>query len=234
MKKLITVLFFATLTLNTLCQDRVDRQKLSFTESSKVLSKVTGWAYNTTSGEWIDYENSISADKSYKTELYKDLQGKYMMSRCNSFIDMQTKTLIFNENKYYVLIINEWTGSYYYPALEQDWRIGKITIGYIFTEKEYKKLYNIKGVIELFTQYDVKLEGDYDEIKFLDLIQTELLKVKNKYEDNRVFPVTKSNNGSIRFFTPMYYSNSKYDLKYDLTKSYFETDLDNFSNILIK
>lgn len=233
MKKYITILFLFCL-FNVHSQDRVNREKLNFIEKSNVLSKVTGWAYNSTSGEWIDYENSISDNKSYKTDLYNDLQGKYMMSRCNSFINLQIKSLIYNSNKYYVLIIHKWTGEYYYPALEKDWRIGETTFAYIYNEKEYKKLSNINGTIELFTQYHVKLDGEYDEIKFLDLIQTELLEIKNKYVDNYIFPITKSNNGSIRFFTPMYFLNSKYDLKYDFSKSYFETDLANFSNIIIK
>ena len=116
MKKLITIILLISV-LQIFGQDRVNRQKLSFIDKSNVLSKVTGWAYNSTSGEWIDYENTISNDKSYKTDQLKSLQGKYMMSMTNSFIDMQTKTLIFKENKYYVLIINKWTGSYYYPEL---------------------------------------------------------------------------------------------------------------------
>ena len=48
------------------CQERVNREKLSFSEVSGTLSNATGWAYNTTLGEWIDYKNALPYESFYK------------------------------------------------------------------------------------------------------------------------------------------------------------------------
>ena len=72
---------------------------------------------------------------------------------------------------------------------------------------------------------------EYDEIIFLDLIQTELSEEKSKYSDEYTFPVMKSKEGAIRFYLPdNFLSNSKYDFK----KKYFETNFESFEKIVLK
>lgn len=233
---LITLLLTSSL-LQVFGQERVNREKLSFDTTSGTLSKATGWAYNSTLGEWIDYENVISDSKDYKDK-YKSLKGERMMSRISqNFLNLQTKTITYKGSTYYILIVEKWSGAYEYPAIKQDWYTFKKTIGYVFTKEEYQKLLNIESLTELKTQYMVSIGSKYekyDETKFLDLIQTELSKEKSKYSTfEYTFPVMKSKEGAIRFYLPDYFS-TYYSKYYDFEKKYFEIDFDNFSNIIIR
>lgn len=223
------------MTMVSFGQDRVNREKLSFLDKSNQLTTAVGWSYNTTLGEWIDYNNVIEDDKSYK-EKYKSLQGSYMMSHSTqNFISIQTKTLVYKDIKYYVLLVEKWDGHYKYPNIKEDWRIYKTMYGYIFTEIEYNKLNNINGVMNLETQYMVFMGPyyeKYDEIVFLDKIQTNLSSEKSKYIFTYTFPIKKTETGDIRFYVP---NCSSYDkVKADFEKEYFETTFDNFSKFIIK
>ena len=221
------------MTMVSFGQDRVNREKLSFLDKSNQLTTAVGWSYNTTLGEWIDYNNVITDNKSYK-EKYKSSQGSYMMShRTQNFISIQTKTLVYKDIKYYVLLVEKWNGDYKYPNIREDWRIYKTMYGYIFTETEYNKLNNIDGVMNLKTQYMVSMGSyyeEYDEIVFLDMIQTNLSPEKSKYiskySDTYYFPIKKTETGDIRFHVPGIYSL--------LEREYFETTFDNFSKFIIK
>jgi hypothetical protein len=211
-------------------QERVNRDKLSFIESSQILTKATGWAFNSTLGEWIDFENVISDNKDYKGK-YKSLQGDWMMSRTyQNFIDIQSKTLLFNNIKYYVLIINKWYGKYEYPSIKEDWYTYVWTRGYIYTEEEFKKLESFEKNIEIKTDLWVDMGSKYekyDETIFLDLIQTKFTQEKDKYSGTSSFPLLKTDKGGIRFYLPP-------ATKSDFEKAYFETDYESFSKILIK
>ena len=227
------------MTMVSFGQDRVNRDKLSFLNESGKFTSAVGWSYNTTLGEWVDYNNVIENNKSYK-EKYKVLQGSYMMShRTQNFISIQTKTIMFKDNKYYVVLVEKWNGDYKYPNIREDWRIYKTTYGYIFTETEYNKLNNIEDVINLETQYVVSMGSsyeEYDEVVFLDKIQTDLSSEKSKYSTTHTFPIKKAENGDIRFYVPNSFSTSQYSLynKVDFDKEYFETTFDNFIKFIIK
>lgn len=233
--KLTLIAFFiASCEIQVYGQERTNREKLNFDTTSAILSKATGWAYNSTVGEWIDYENVISENKEYK-ENYQSLSGEFMMSsKSQSFLNIQTKSVIYKGLTYYVLIIEKWSGEYEYPAIKQDWYTFKKTIGYIFTKQDYQKLQNIETLIELKTQYIVSIGSKYeiyDDSKFLDLIQTELAKEKSEYSIHYTFPIMKSKEGAIRFYLPDYFSSYS---KYNFEKKYFETDIDSFNKIIIK
>jgi len=230
---LITLLLTGTL-FQVFGQERTNREKLSFDTISGILSKATGWANNSTLGEWIDYENVISDSKDYKDK-YKSLQGEYMMSRISqNFQKVQTRTITYKGTTYYVLIVDKWSGRYEYPNIQQDWYTFKQTIGYIYTKAEYQKLLNIESLVELKTQYMVSIGSKYDkydETKFLDLIQTELAQEKSKYSTEYTFPIMKSKEGAIRFYLPESFSTYS---KYDFEKKYFETDFESFTKIILK
>lgn len=230
---LITLLMTGSL-FQVFGQERTNREKLSFDTTSGTLSKATGWAYNSTLGEWIDYENVISDSKDYKDK-YKSLQGQWMMSRISqNFQKVQTKTVTYKGTIYYVLIVEKWSGRYEYPSIKEDWYTFKQTIGYIYTKEEYQKLMNLDTLIELKTKYMVNMGSKYekyDETKFLDLIQTELSQEKRKYSSEYTFPIMKSKEGAIRFYLPDSFSSYS---KYDFEKKYFETDFESFTKIILK
>jgi hypothetical protein len=230
---LITLLMTGSL-FQVFGQERTNREKLSFDTTSGTLSKATGWAYNSTLGEWIDYENVISDSKDYKDK-YKSLQGQWMMSRISqNFQKVQTKTVTYKGTIYYVLIVEKWSGRYEYPSIQEDWYTFKQTIGYIYTKEEYQKLMNLDTLVELKTKYMVNMGSKYekyDETKFLDLIQTELSQEKSKYSSEYTFPIMKSKEGAIRFYLPDSFSSYS---KYDFEKKYFETDFESFTKIILK
>lgn len=215
-------------------QERTNREKLSFDTTSGTLEKATGWAYNSTLGEWIDYENVISASKVYKDK-YKSLQGSYMMSQTDqNFLKVQTRTVSYKGTTYYVLIVEKWGGRYEYPSIKEDWYEFKETIGYIYSKEEYQKLLNIESLVELKTKYMVSMGSKYekyDETKFLDLIQTELSKEKSEYSVEYTFPIMKSKEGAIRFYLPDYFSTYS---KYDFEKEYFESKFEEFTTVILK
>lgn len=233
LKVMMMTLIMCLMTMVSFGQDRVNREKLSFLNESDKLTSAVGWSYNTTLGEWVDYNNVIEHNKSYT-------QGSYMMShRTQNFISIQTKTLVFKDIKYYVILVEKWNGSYKYPNIREDWRKYKTMYGYIFTETEYNKLNNIEGGINLETQYMVSMGSyyeKYDEIVFLDKIQTNLSSEKSKYSRTYTFPIKKTETGDIRFYVPNYFSTSSYASydKVDFEKKYFETTFDNFSKFIIK
>lgn len=236
MKKLLLVLVVGLLGFSSFGQERTNREKLSFDTTSAVMSEAIGWAYNETTGEWVDYKNVISDRKEYKDK-YKSLQGEYMMSRIKqSFLSMQSKTLTYKDTTYYILIVEKWSGAYKYPSIKEDWYTFKKTIGYIFTKNEYEKLLKIDGLVEAKSFSAVSMGSgyeNYDEVKFLDLIQTNLLKPSR--EGLYTFPVMESKECVIRFFLPdFFYGQGKsYGNKYDFEKQYFEVDFENFTSILL-
>jgi hypothetical protein len=129
LKLFVLTFLMITFALSVFGQERVNRKKISFDQSSNIMTKSTGWAYNKTLGEWVDYENLISDDKDYKTK-YKSLLGEWMMSHNNqNFLSIQTKTVTFKGIKYFVLLIENWGGRYEYPTIEEDWYTFKETNG---------------------------------------------------------------------------------------------------------
>lgn len=241
MKKILIVLTLILGTLVTNSQDRVNRSKISFDQSSEILNTSIGWKYNETLGEWVDYENVISDDTKYKGE-YKSLQGMYMKSySVFNFNFLQIKTISFNGKKYYVFITNEFKGRYRYPSIKEDWIQYERFVGYVCDEIQYIQLKKYSSVkFSKKVVYDLEFES-YNESTFLDLIQTEMLKpTRNSIYDNYSMLVVKSNNDKIRFLTPemdMFFEEKKYSNFttkpiYDFKKMYFETDVNNFNKIL--
>lgn len=233
-KEIIILLLISCNILFASGQERVNREKLCFKSVSGLLTKATGWAYNSTYGEWIDYENVISANKEYKDK-YKILRGSWMMSKTSqNFLNMQIKTVVYKGVEYFVLVVNKWNGRYEYPAIYEDWYEYKETVGYIYPITEYQKLLSIDSIVELKTKYTVSIGSKYskyDETEFLDLIQSELSVDESKYPIEYTFPIMKTKEGLIRFFVPDYYIDSS---QYDFDKMYFETDLNNFNKLIIK
>lgn len=231
---IMMTLIMCLMTIVSFGQDRVNREKLSYVDKSEQLINAVGWSYNTTLGEWVDYNNVIENDKSYK-EKYKSLQGSYMMShRTQNFISIETRTIVYDSTKYYVLMVEKWDGDYKYPNIREDWRIYKSMCGYIFTETEYNKLHNYNETATLQTQNMISMGSsyeEYDEVVFLDKIQTNLNSEKSKYWPTYVFVIMKTDDEKIRFYVP-YYSSS-YN-KIDFNKKYFETTFDNFNKRTIK
>jgi len=212
-------------------QQRINKEKLNFDKISGVLKKAKGWEYNETLGEWIDYNNVISQKTYYKEGLYRLLQGRDMMKfYTQNFIKIQTKSVIYKETEYFVLIIDKWNYNIAYGERSPF----RETYGYIFSKEEYRKLHNIENLIELKTKYMVSIGTEYqkyNETNFLNMIRTILQTEKSEDSFEYIFPVLKTTEGVIRFYLP---ENSSSESGYDFDKKYFETSSKNFSKIIIR
>jgi hypothetical protein len=188
---------------------------LTFDDSSDILSTAIGWAYNSRKGEW--FGNVICPDK--KSPLL--LKSGYIPSQYyQNFITMQTKSLTFENSKYYVIIVEKCEGQYKYPSIQKDWIESKERYGFIYTEKEYSKIKNINGKIEINAIGRVR--DIYDE-DMLDEIRSALMKkegpdyIYNEYSD--IFPILKSEEGMIRFYIPTGYPHTtKIDFEHRILK----------------
>jgi hypothetical protein len=213
-------LFLLTISLPGFTQERVNRPKLKFEASSDTLTKATGWAYNETLGEWIDYENSISDDNHYKKDNGR-LEPYIKYATYQNFNFITSQTLKFKGIKFYLLSINKTDDT------------SERTFGFIFTENEYQKLNKIDSIVDLKTNIMVifPFHEEFNETLFLDLIQTALNTESTEYASTYLFPVMKSKEGMIRFYLPDLFNEYR---NYDFDKAYFEVDPKSFSKIILK
>jgi hypothetical protein len=214
-------------------QARTNAPKLAWDEVSGVLDKATGWAYSDSDREWLDYDNVISRDKSYKAG-YSSLQGSdYMLSRgLQNFIDIQTKSVTYNGVKLYVVIFHQWHGEYKYPAIYRDWEYEKRHTGYVFSAVEYSKIRDIKGKI------DLAVLGKVGGSKYNSSDEALLNELANMVDSDShfgraaIFRIMLSEEGMIRFYLPFTgYSDGG---RYNFEKEYFETEPDNFKKIILE
>lgn len=231
-RTLFLLLFLTLISLNLIGQERINRTKLTFDTTSVVFNKATGWAYNSILGEWIDYENVISANKENKEKNYYYEIRRMMSKTSQNFLEIQTKIVTYNGIKYYIIVVKKVEGEYEYPAIYEDWYEYVTTNGYIFTENEYKKILTIENPIILKTKKVISMGSKsetYNETVFLDLIQSTLSQEKYELPFEYTFHIMKSKEGKIRFYVP------DHDLySYNFNEKYFETDFENFSKLIIK
>lgn len=226
---LVNFLFFSFVSFG---QDRVNREKLNYNDSSEIISKVTGWSYNTELGEWIDYENVICKEKTYKSN-YKDLSAEFMKSLYyHNFINLQTKTIIVDGLKYYLLLIKKYEGSYDYPHIRKDWKIYIAINAFIFSQKEFQKLKNISNkTVELKTKLQASVyQQFYIHESFTSSIQDKILRNTN-HPFVYIFPIYKAENGKVRFLLPKDYPS--FEKKYNFDEEYFEIDFEDFQQLII-
>ena len=229
MKKTTSLIILLLFSITVFSQSRTNRQKLAFTNSSEKLTSSTGWCYNSKLGEWISYPNLIECQKDH---ILSDRWNSY---NHQNFMSIQTKTVTYKGNTYYVLIVRKLDGEYEYPSIYEDWYHWKETNGYIFTEDEYNKLNNLDGEVTLETKRHVQSGNyyeKYNETTFLDLIQTNLEKETKEYYTTYTFPVLKTTSDGtevVRFYVP-----DNFIISYDFNKEYFEVTPENFKKIIVK
>lgn len=227
MKKFIIfslVLLFST---NSYSQARVNRAEIKFGNQSAVLNHATGWSYNSTLGEWVEHQNVISSDK----KIF------WVSQHPQNFMGMQFKTVSVNNTKYYVLIVEKLKGLYLYPEIYADWREWVEIFGYIFSEKQYSKIWDFDttdSVIKITTKLWTSVRRENKDT-LLNLIHSELLSKEN--EGKCMFPVTKAeveNEEFIRFYLPKCSPFSFLThLSANFDKEYFEVTTSEFEKLKI-
>lgn len=210
----------------TLAQDRVNREKISFSESSETLKEATGWAYNKTLGEWVDYTNLINASPAYKTKS-KSLVGYIRSQTPQNFSNLQFHRLVVNNNIYYVLVINRLSGRYRYPAIREDWIVSKETVAFIIDEDSYESIFNETGIVEIRGRVFSTTSGVGDE--FLAGIFNTVTGADYTSRIEWVFQKLVTEDGSkVRFRLP-----ESSLVRKNFEENYFETSKEEFLKLKI-
>ena len=226
MKKIALFLFI--IPLFSYAQERVNESKKSFISVSEKIENAIGWSFNKSTGEWVDNDNVI-----YYTNEHRNTTSEvfFVKSRVSqNFIYVQTKKVSKGSEIFYAIFIKKHDGYFKYREIKEDWQTTTQTRIYLFPEKEYKKLKNIKGEIILNTKYEIVLITGDDETD--DNFVIRRIETTNSSFANYVFKVKKANDGSIRFLLPGNETTMMYN--YDFEKQYFETTFENFKKIIIE
>lgn len=217
-KSLLFLLLLLALTCNA--QERVNKEKLVFKESSEKLTKAIGWYYNSYSGEWIS-NNNVLYDKKIDPN-----QNQLISSQSQNFISIQSKTTVYNGETYYFIIIEK--GNIRFSTSYKE------TLAYLTSAEEYSKLLSITGNVSKIKCFYVAKNGSsestYNESDFLIAIRNKL-DSKNYYNDSYFYvKLDNNNNEVVRFLLPK--DPDRYGCT-DFDNNYFETTKENFNKIII-
>ena len=215
-------------------QDAKPLPTINFENESEIIGDATGWAYNKNTSEWVTYPNRINNDKKY-AETPQD-EGYLIRNSYQSFIDMQTKSVVINKRKYYVLILNTWHERANRSIFKRDTESFKAKKLYIFTEDQFAMLYDWKKgtdiaaysfqTIELLPYMDRSDEG------ILKRLNKELINERLSYTPTAIFHVKKTSDNEVRFLLPVDLNGAKDES--DFTNNYFVATVGNFAKIVIK
>lgn len=212
----------------TLCfsQERVNRGKVHYCAVSELLKNATGWMYNETLGEWVDFPNCISDEKEHKPKFKSLSENGYfqVMYGLQNFNTIQAKAMMIGENKYYVIVINKWEGGYEYS--DDKIHCHKKTSYWLMTKDEYEKLFNLTNDVSEI-KYSQPLLLNYNNVLEEDYIFSELQRMdKKKYSVfEESMQVYKATDGSIRFWF--------HQIIPDITKRYFETTKEEWNKLKV-
>lgn len=160
MKHYIIVLSF--LFMKSLClyaQARVDENNGTYkmgVQKSPIVTNIDGWCYDTSFGKWSGYKNTIFRE--YKNGNNKKpiiASVSYMsLDTAENILSMQFKIVFVNGHKYYALYTTRWRYWFTYPAIQEDKHYYKLTEISLFTEENYRKIFDLHDGINSIPIYD--------------------------------------------------------------------------------
>lgn len=227
MKKIFMVMVLFLVCTMSFGQDRVNRVNPTYVSEGYTLTNTMGWNYNDQLGQWIGHPNVIWN----KTREFRDNWEDVSRSK-NNIYDLQFKTIVINEQLYYILIFNFIYGRYLYPTIYEDWfwtRRKEITI---LTENEFQKLCNLSNT-------PISIYGYKTSIDEYDSDQNEINYILQETKDNddfflRRITIYQATDGSIRF---NFDSTSKYNVKdnenMNLDEQYFEISGEEYLKLIM-
>ena len=209
MKKIALTTIMIFISYIALSQPRVDSDATAkVVKTSSIITNIVGWEYDMTTKKWCGYYNTLRNIYSQNNKIPKRISPS-KISCCTNIISMQIKSVLFNEEKYYLLIMPSYIGAWRYPEILRDWYYGKVNHLYILKKEEYEKMKNlsdginhikvVKGTtyghpsfswFETFTQAFISIfddeKGDIDDSDCVN------------------FYINKENDNIIRFQYPSY------------------------------
>lgn len=217
MKKIFLFLLFSTIFLQA--QDGAGQA--TYNGGSEKLTTATGV---TSIYERVDHINVIDSapvDQGTKPS------PKSMSLEKQNFEWISTKKYTIKNKVYYALLVEKWEGSYKYPALKEEWEERSVIHVYVFEEKDFNKVLNLKEPVEITTTHETIVNTKELESEELGGWVEHSLGRRPLY--TYYFSAMKTEDGHVRFLLPESYSTKKQ--KRDFSKQYFETDIENFSKL---
>lgn len=164
------LLLGALLLLSTLSfsQPRVNQVLPTFIETSNSFSNTTEYEYSSYSGKWIEKKN----EKGY------------------FFKKIEFKTIEFNSEKFYIMIIHEVDGAYKYPSIKEGFYTWESLRAYIYTTEQYNSLKNYQTTLSNYNEVRVSAISD-DGMRDLELKVINTLKEKSRQYYNHILELKK-------------------------------------------
>lgn len=187
-------------------QERVNRTHIGYDYvNPKKLTTATKWYYSDYSGQWSSYKN-------FRSE--------------KNFSSIQSKSITIDGVKYYVLSVATEGGYYEYPELRVNYTTCKMIALWIFTDADFKKLFNLdNSIAEIPYMYGFVMDGATLQEEENTIYNT----VKNPIIQ-QYMGVYKATDGSVRF-TFGWNSFYKDKIQKSMETEYFETSQDEWMKL---
>lgn len=189
-------------------QPRVNEVLPKFIETGNSFTETTQYEYSSYTGSWKEIKN----DNQF------------------FFKKIEFKTIEFNSEKFYVMVIHEVDGAYEYPSIKQGFYIWNSLRGYIYTAEQYQRLKEYQTIISNYNEVrasDISNDGMLD----LELKVINTLKEKSKPYYKPSFKIKKEDDNTIRFILPLKREYSSSESYYGFDKKYFESKITDFDKL---
>ena len=134
LKKYILLLVVAALFVFPLLgQERVNNSVLTYKASSAILNSATGWYYDSSCEEWVEYENAL-VEKEYCSSYAPS--WRVLSYAIQNFNNMCFRTIEYGGKRYYILRYEYTKGYYRYPNIQMDWTACQPTVLCLYSESE--------------------------------------------------------------------------------------------------
>ncbi len=206
--------------ISTMCFAQGD--VIYYSNQSEVLDNITGWSCNKYNGKWTDNKNIISLDKcDVASEEYK---SGLIQSKVPNIIDMQAKSVVYNGDEYYCIIVKYWSGEWENPATEKDWIVKQsVCCGYL-KKADYENLFKLSTKVTDFrANSEVPIsENGISKDDFSNIVKSMNIKYPPVF-----LRACKSKTGTIKFYV-------KPTLSYNITLQYFEVSEEEWNKLKIE
>lgn len=131
MKIKFSLLLTFVFILNIHSQSRENKELITFSTKSQKLTKAIGWKLNSETGKWISNKNVI---------LERKCTISWVSHEFQNFNWMQFAKIEFNNEDYFVLLLEKQSGSYKYKSINEGWQSENRTYFYILQADSFNDL----------------------------------------------------------------------------------------------
>lgn len=209
------------------------------------LDNFTGW-YMQNDGEWVSGKNKIPNDRT----VINPKSDEFKIGKDNISL-MEMYLLTYDKKEYVLLLIHSQEGYYELPVLKSIWKTKKVISFYVFDKRKlYKMLVDVTSKKPFSINLNVWCSGFIENVdkhtNIKNIASSYILKTKSNTISNSsnlifsLYPNTKDEKDKMYFkITKTYTKKSIYDYyllpenqEKLFSRSYYETDRDDFDNFI--